>query len=63
MTARLSDLDELRSLDIPITGFRAAKGRLGGSGHAPRASQGHGDNKNQRSHPISPEVGSIRPNF
>jgi len=58
-----SNLDELRSFDIPITGFRAAEGRLGGSGHAASARQGHGNNKNQRSHPISPEAGSIGRNF
>lgn len=61
--AQSSNLDELRSLDIPITGFRAAEGRLGGSGHAARACQCDGNNKNQRSHPISPEAGSIGRNF
>jgi hypothetical protein len=63
LPAQSSNLDELRSLDIPITGFRAADGRFGGSGHAARACQGHGNNKDQRSHPISPEGGSIGRNF
>ena len=61
--AQSSNLDELRSLHVPITGFRAAERRLGGRGHAARACQGHGNNKNQRSHPISPEGGSIGRNF
>jgi hypothetical protein len=61
--AQSSNLDELRSFDIPITGFGAADGRLGGSGHAASACQCHGNNKNQRSHPISPEAGSIGRNF
>jgi hypothetical protein len=61
--APFSNLDELRSLDIAITGFGAADGRLGGSGHAAGACQGHCNNKNQRSHSISPEGGSIGRNF
>jgi hypothetical protein len=42
--AHSSNLDELRSLDISVTGFGAADGRLGGRSHAARACQGHGNN-------------------
>jgi hypothetical protein len=49
---RALDLDELRSLDIPITELSAAEMR--GGGHTAGAHHSHGNNKDQRSHPIFP---------
>ena len=46
-----SDLDELGSLNISITGLRAADRHLLGSGHASGTHHCHSNNKYQGSHP------------